>query len=143
MADEHPVTFTSGRDETVLPEPSAEQRDALDAAAHDLDALRRVAAHWPMLLEAWASLADQADDPVDAYAYARVGYHRGLDALRKSGWRGSGSVPARATGNQGFLRCVVSLRDAATAIGEEDEAQRCELFLYQLDADWAQHLLDG
>ena len=50
---------------------------------------------------AWAVLAEQAladGAPVAAYAFARTGYHRGLDALRRSGWRGpwAGAVGARA-----------------------------------------------
>jgi hypothetical protein len=140
MPEDHPVNFTTAHDETVLDAPSAEQLEALELADHDAEALRRVASRWPTLLEAWAGLAECADDPVDAYAYARVGYHRGLDALRKAGWRGSGTVPATRSENLGFLRSLDALRAAASAIGEEDEAQRCELFLYQLDGNWRSHL---
>jgi len=140
MSDEHQVTFTRHLEETVLDAPSEEQRDAIDDADHDAEALRRVAARWPTLLEAWAGLAECADDPVDAYAYARVGYHRGLDQLRRAGWRGSGAVKASHVENLGFLRSLNALRAAASAIGEEDESQRCEMFLYQLDPDWRAHL---
>jgi hypothetical protein len=136
MQEEHPVTFTPHVAETVLPPPSAEQRAALEAAEHDHDALRRVASRWPTLLAAWAGLAETADDPVASYAFARVGYHRGLDALRREGWRGSGTVRADRDENLGFLRSLEALRAAAAAIGEDDEAERCELFLYQLDPDW-------
>ena len=73
---------------------------------------------------------------VTAYAYARTGYHRGLDALRAAGWRGSGYVRWRNPSNRGFLRCVEALRRRAGEIGEEDEEQRCALFLRQLDPDW-------
>ena len=91
----------------------------------------------PRCLQAWADLAELADDPVERYAYARVGYHRGLDALRAAGWRGSGYVRWRHESNRGFLRSLDALRQAAAAaIGETDEEQRCELFLRQLDPEW-------
>jgi hypothetical protein len=35
--------------------------------------------------------------------------------------------------NQGFLRCLQGLQRAATALGEQDEADRCRTFLAQLD----------
>ena len=75
-------------------------------------------------------------DDVEAYAYFRVGYHRGLDRLRQSGWRGSGYVRWRHETNRGFLRALDGLRSAAEAIGEPDEAQRCAEFLRQLDPDY-------
>jgi hypothetical protein len=140
MPAEHEVSFTPHLQETVLDGPTTEQRDALDAAGDDAEALRRIAARWPTLLEAWATLAESADDPVTSYAFARVGYHRGLDALRRSGWRGAGRVRAGRTENLGFLRSVNALRSAASAIGEDDEEQRCELFLDDLEPDWKQYL---
>jgi Protein of unknown function (DUF3151) len=136
MPDEHPVTFTPHVQETVLAPISEEQRAALDAAAGDHQALRRVAARWPTLLQAWSALAETADDPITSYAFARVGYHRGLDALRHSGWRGSGVVRASREENLGFMRSLEALQAAASAIGEVDEAERCEQFLYQCDPDW-------
>jgi hypothetical protein len=78
-----------------------------------------------------------SEDNVRSYAYARVGYHRGLDALRAAGWRGSGYVRWRHETNRGFLRSLEALRRAAEAIGETDEEERCALFLHQLDPDWA------
>ncbi len=140
MHDEQPVSFTPRADETALDAISDEQRSALDAAGGDAEALRRVAARWPTLLDAWASLAEGAEDPVTSYAFARVGYHRGLDALRRSGWRGNGLVRASRDENLGFLRSLNALRAAASAIGEDDETRRCELFLFQLDPDWQAHL---
>ncbi len=92
-----------------------------------------VAGRYPRQLEAWASLAELADDVVESYAYARVGYHRGLDALRAAGWRGSGYVRWRHETNRGFLRSLEALRRAAGAIGESEEEERCALFLHQLD----------
>ena len=109
---------------------SAVDADDPDAALRDV-----VAAH-PAFLPAWATLAERAlaaDDPVAAYAFARVGYHRGLDAIRGAGWRGQGPVPWDHEPNQGFLRALDALRRAALAIDEEGEPDRCRDFLLQLD----------
>lgn len=87
-----------------------------------------VAADHPSASIAWAHLAEaaQADNqPVTAYAYARTGYHRGLDQLRRHGWKGFGPVPWRHEPNRGFLRSVGALARAAQSIGEEDEYLRC------------------
>lgn len=93
-----------------------------------------VAAEHPTASIAWAylaeaALADGGDTEVSTiiatYAYARTGYHRGLDQLRRHGWKGFGPVPWRHEPNQGFLRCVGALARAAQAIGEEDEYLRC------------------
>ena len=81
-------------------------------------------------------LADQAwaaDRVIDSYAFARVGYHRGLDALRRHGWKGHGPVPWSHEPNRGFLRCLFALQRAAEAIGESDEAERCAAFLADSD----------
>jgi hypothetical protein len=72
---------------------------------------------------------------VEAYAYARTGYHRGLDALRRSGWKGHGPIPWSHGPNQGFLRCLAALARAADAIGETDEATRCWTFLHDSSAE--------
>jgi hypothetical protein len=87
-----------------------------------------VAAAHPAASVAWATLAEDAladDKAVTAYAYARTGYHRGLDQLRRNGWRGFGPVPYAHEPNQGFLRCVAALARAADAIGETEEYARC------------------
>lgn len=68
-----------------------------------------------------------------AYAYARTGYHRGLDSLRRNGWKGHGPVPWSHEPNRGFLRCLHALSLAAAAIGEADEAARCAQFLRDSD----------
>jgi hypothetical protein len=129
------VSFSQGPPETVLdPEPD-EVLTALDRAA-DRDAVAAVARRWPKSLEAWSRLGELARDDVEAYAYFRVGYHRGLDRLRQSGWRGSGYVRWPHEPNRGFLRSLDGLRRTAEAIGEADEAERCALFLRQLDPGW-------
>jgi hypothetical protein len=87
-----------------------------------------VAAAHPTASVAWAALAEDAladDKAITAYAYARTGYHRGLDQLRRNGWKGFGPVPYAHQPNQGFLRCVAALARAADAIGETDEYARC------------------
>jgi len=122
---------------TLLPANDA-AKSALDAALRpdaDPSALSRVAADHPSYSDAWAALAARtlADDPVTAYAYARTGYHRGLDQLRRAGWRGAGSVPWSHEPNRGFLRSLHQLSLAAAAIGEADEAARCAQFLRDCD----------
>jgi hypothetical protein len=106
---------------------------ALPLLARGDDAATVAAAH-PASSAAWAALADAAladGRSVDAYAYARTGYHRGLDALRRAGWRGQGPIPWTHEPNRGFLRALHALGQAAAAIGEDDEAARCA----QLPAD--------
>jgi hypothetical protein len=138
MSDTHAVAFTPGTPETVLDPLDPETAAALAAAEAEPPerrraAVRTVAGRWPRCLDAWATLAELADDPVEQYAFARVGYHRGLDTLRGSGWRGSGYVRWSHPENRGFLRSLEALRAAAEAIGETDEAERCAIFLRQLD----------
>ena len=105
-----PVSFSSqGIPQTVLePEPPDALRALVDAlaqpAATRRDAVSAVVAHWPRFLDGWARLGELARDDVEAYACFRVGYHRGLDRLRQSGWRGSGYVRWEHETNRGFLR---------------------------------------
>jgi hypothetical protein len=138
---QHPVNLTGGVPETVLTPEPAEAIAALDTALARPDGERRaavaaVAARWPAFLDAWARLGELARDNVEAYACYRVGYHRGLDRLRQSGWRGSGYVRWAHETNRGFLRALDGLRASAAAIGEADEEQRCAEFLHQLEPDW-------
>jgi hypothetical protein len=100
------------------------------------DAVAAVVAANPRSLEGWSRLASLGRDDVERYACARVGYHRGLDALRGAGWRGSGYVRWAHPSNRGFLRSLEALRAAAAAIGEVDEEERCRHFLVQCDRDW-------
>jgi hypothetical protein len=131
----------TGPPETVLdPEPADALAALDDAIASDpvdrRDAVAAVVARWPRFLDGWARLGEYARDDVEAYAAFRVGYHRGLDRLRQNGWRGSGYVRWNHPENRGFLRSLSGLHRMASAIGEQDEAERCELFLHQLDPGW-------
>jgi Protein of unknown function (DUF3151) len=113
--------------------PDNDEAAAVLAVAADPS---EVAARWPTYSAAWAELADRAfasGRVLESYAYARVGYHRGLDQLRGSGWRGHGPIPWSHTPNRGFLRSLHALSRAAAAIGESDEAERCASFLAESD----------
>ena len=110
-------------------DPAAEELAAGQSAE---DVVRRS----PTSSLAWAVLAEAAlerGDDVAAYAYARVGYHRGLDMLRRNGWKGAGPVPWTHEPNQGFLRALSALGQAAALFEENDEVARVQAFL--IDAD--------
>ncbi len=136
--------MSSGR--SLLPEPPPTLLPALpevqrlvDEGMDSLD----VAARFPAASVAWAALAQGAIDggrTIEAYAYARTGYHRGLDALRRNGWKGFGPVPWSHEPNRGFLRCVAVLARAAAEIAEVDEAHRCSEMLFECDPEAAQQL---
>ena len=123
MATMTPMGDLLGPDPIVLPgdsdaeaELSAGENPGIVAAAH------------PSASVAWAVLAEEAladGKAITAYAYARTGYHRGLDQLRRHGWKGFGPVPYSHEPNRGFLRCVAALARAADSIGETDEYRRC------------------
>ncbi len=141
MTDQPISLSPSGPPETVIAPEPAERLDALAAALDGPEPERRAAiaavvARWPRFLDGWARLGELGRDDVEAYAAFRVGYHRGLDALRASGWRGTGYVRWEHESNRGFLRALHGLAQAAARIGEDDEAERCALFLRQLDPDW-------
>lgn len=120
--------------EPTLLAPDTEVTAAL-AAGTDPEQIVRAHPESPL---AWAVLADRAaasDDEIGAYAFARVGYHRGLDALRKAGWRGAGPVPWSHEPNRGVLRALYALRRGAQAIGEEHEVVRLTEFLEGADPE--------
>ena len=138
------VDLSSRPPETVLPDADPQIAVAIGAAG-DRRALADVAATWPTSLEAWAALGEAAEPgavdragAVEAYAYFRVGYHRGLDALRRNGWKGSGFVRWEHQSNRGFLRCLDGLSRMAGRIGEAEEEQRTADFLRMLDPRWDQ-----
>ena len=125
------VDLMAGPPPTHLPE------DPADAELADGDAPAAVVRRHPASPTAWAALAEQARDQgaddVTVYAFARVGYHRSLDLLRRNGWKGHGPVPWEHLPNRGFLRALAALARAAAAIGENDEAARCKQFLADSD----------
>ena len=67
-------------------------------------------------------------------------YHRGLDALRRAGWRGQGPIPWSHEPNQGFLRALAALHRSARAIGETEEEQRTATFLRDSSREAAETL---
>ncbi|WP_132110878.1 DUF3151 domain-containing protein [Actinocrispum wychmicini] len=120
-----------GPEPTLLPD-RAEQQAAVDGGTDAAE----VVATWPDFSEGWAILAERAlanDETVAAYAYARTGYHRGLDQLRRSGWKGFGPVPWAHRPNRGFLRALAALGRAAQRIGETEEYERVRKFLTDSD----------
>jgi hypothetical protein len=115
----------------------AEPDGSLDALNGGTDP-GEVAARFPQCLTAWAELGEramEAGDTVQAYAFFRVGYHRGLDRIRGAGWRGKGRVPWSHVENRGFLRSLRGLGESAGVLGETDEAERCATFLRDLAPD--------
>ena len=141
MSD-RPVHLSTGLPETVIDLEPVDVRAALAEAlslpaTERRDAVALIVARWPRSLIGWAALGHLGRDAMERYACHRVGYHRGLDRLRGSGWRGSGYVRWRNEGNRGFLAALEGLRSAAAEIGETDEEERCAHFLLQLDPDWS------
>lgn len=126
----------------LLPEPNptllpADPAAGPVAAGEDPAA---TAARYPASSLAWATLARQAREQgrtIESYAFARVGYHRGLDALRRNGWKGHGPIPWEHEPNRGFLECLHELSLAAQAIGETDEADRTRSFLHDSSSEAA------
>jgi len=112
--------------ETLLPaDPGA---DLLTGGESPAD----VARSHPDSTLAWSLLADEAlsqDRDIEAYAFARTGYHRSLDALRRNGWRGHGPVPWSHEPNRGFLRSLAALASTSERLGDDEEAHRCREFL--------------
>ncbi|HET9143895.1 DUF3151 domain-containing protein [Actinophytocola sp.] len=120
-----------GPEPTRLPERT-EPQAAIESGADPAEVVTR----WPDFSEGWAALAERAlagGDAVAGYAYARTGYHRGLDQLRRAGWKGHGPVPWSHRPNRGFLRALAALASAAQAIGETEEHERCTQFLDDSD----------
>ena len=135
------MTSGPGSDLLGIP-PTRLPEDPAAAALVEQDP-RTVATAHPASSLVWAVLAEQAlatEDPVTSYAFARTGYHRGLDSLRRAGWRGQGPVPWEHEPNQGFLRALAALARAAAAIGEEEERVRCTEFLRASSTEAAREL---
>lgn len=130
----------------LLGEPNPtllEENPELSARIDAGDEAEDLARAFPKEQLPWALLAEEAladGRTMEGYAYARVGYHRGLDALRGHGWKGHGPVPYSHEPNRGFLRALAALGQAAAAIGEFDEAERIQTFLNDSDPTAAQQL---
>lgn len=135
----NPVQLSGiGPADQSLPEMDPKWHTELDVACSVPEGQRRsalseVVAKHPTFLEGWATLGDASTAILDKYMAYRVGYHRGLDALRANGWRGSGYVRWTTPSNRGFLKCLHGLAETARLIGEINEAERCDQFLLQLD----------
>ncbi len=127
----HQNLLASGPPPTLLPTDPA----AAELAGSDTDRYVAIASAHPTSSLSWALLAEEAlraetpEADITAYAFARTGYHRGLDALRRAGWRGSGPIPWEHEPNRGFLRALHALSLAAGRIGDVEEEQRCTQFL--------------
>ncbi len=142
MAGEQVHLSMGGRPRVVLPIPDPGLIADLDQA-ETLEELATIVADNPDSMDGWAALGEWQERSagstlavVQAYASFRIGYHRGLDALRQNGWRGSQLVRWADEPNRGFLRCLAGLQRMAGQIGEHHEEERCADFLRQLDPDW-------
>lgn len=107
-----------------------------ETADTSLHTLRTLVSRYPESLSGWVALGEIArsrGQKVEAYAYFRVAYHRGLDKARAAGWRGDGRIPWLHPSNRPFLSAIYGLMNCAEAIGETAEAERCRSFLAMLD----------
>ncbi len=131
MTETHLNLLADGAPVTKLPDDPA----VADLAVRGRDHFLAVIVAHPASSLCWSLLAEGSlnmgsrDGDVAAYAYARTGYHRGLDALRRAGWKGSGQVPWEHEPNRGFLKSLWALAVAAHRIGEVEEYERCAQFL--------------
>jgi hypothetical protein len=133
------LPVVSGPLAVLLPADPPEASRALEEALEAQDggqALRSIVARWPAFVDGWARLGEWAyrqGRDVEAFAFFRTAYHRGLDRLRQNGWRGMGAIPWTHGPNRGVLRAIHGLMLASAALGEADEARRCRQLL--LDSD--------
>lgn len=131
MSETHVNLLADGAPVTKLPDDPAVAELASHGREHFLDVITAHPASslcWALLAEGSLNMRTREGD-IAAYAYARTGYHRGLDALRRSGWKGSGQVPWEHQPNRGFLKALWALAVAAHRIGESGEYERCAQFL--------------
>ncbi|OYN88620.1 DUF3151 domain-containing protein [Parenemella sanctibonifatiensis] len=131
MSDTHENLLANAQPQTKLPVDPA----MAELVDHGKDRFSEVVCAHPESSLVWAILAEGAlsansrEADITAYAYARTGYHRGLDALRRAGWKGSGPIPWEHEPNRGFLRALWALKVAADRIGDTEESARCAQFL--------------
>jgi hypothetical protein len=142
---ENLLSFGPGAPATLLPEDPA----AAEVAERGTDQLIAIVSSAPASSMCWALLAEtalgfgSAQGDVAAYAYARTGYHRGLDALRRAGWKGSGPIPWEHEPNRGFLRALYALALAAQRIDDTAEYERCSQLLRDSSATGYRALTGG
>jgi len=120
------------------PEPTLLPTDAATAAIDAGDSIELVAATFPASPLAWSLLADKAlsdGRDLEGYAFARTGYHRSLDLLRRNGWKGHGPVPWSHEPNRGFLKSLAVLAEASERLGDLEETHRCREFLHESSAE--------
>ena len=130
-----------GLPETLLPEDTAVMEALAERSPATAADLGELVKQFPTSSLLWALLSEElwaVGAVLPSYAYARVGYHRGLDALRGAGWRGQGPVPWSHEPNRGVLRSLFALRRGAAAIGETAEVERLGTFLADADPAAAQ-----
>lgn len=121
---------------TISPEPTYLPEEPDVAALLESETAEAATRKHPESPLAWATLSDLTwteGRELESYAYARVGYHRGLDLLRSSGWRGRGPVPYSHVPNRGFLHALYCLGRSADAIGEHHEVERIRALLDECD----------
>ena len=131
-----------GLPETVIPseelavlEGIAEAESCNNVSA-SLASLLELAESHPASIAVWRKLGDLCENRMEAYAYYRLAYHRGLDSLRHNGWRGSGFVRWEHKTNRHFLVALDGLKTLSEEIGDSEEATRCFHFLLQLEPNW-------
>ncbi len=143
------VTFNKGKmPETRLPDedPLFEQelkKIRGNEPADKRSKLLELASKNPESIGIWCVLGISSSEMMESYSYFRVAYHRGLDSLRKNGWRGSGFVRWEHAGNRYFLFALNQLAEISKEIGDHIEAERCSLFLRQLEPGWEQLQIDS
>ena len=143
------VTFNKGKiPETRLPDedPLFEQeikRIRVNQSADIRSMLLALASKNPESIGIWCVLGISSSEMMESYSYFRVAYHRGLDSLRKNGWRGSGFVRWEHVSNRYFLFALNQLAEISNEIGDYAEAERCSLFLRQLEPAWDQLQIDS
>lgn len=120
------------------PTPTLLPADPASAAVDAGNSIELVAATHPASPLAWSLLAEKAlsdGRDLEGYAFARTGYHRSLDMLRRNGWKGHGPVPWSHEPNRGFLRSLAVLAEASERLGDVEETHRCREFLHESSAE--------
>ncbi len=140
-----------GLPETILPAEDSEILGGIEEALSSgspsetndpfiisqvINKLLKLVEAYPDSIAIWTQLGVLSPERMKGYAFFRLAYHRGLDALRKNGWRGSGFVRWEHPSNQSFLRALHGLQMLSKEIGDDEESARCHHFLLQLEPRW-------